>query len=332
MDDARLTAWRDARRTVVKLGGGLSVWETEKTIRARGGTPLPSAVSGGPLSVLLPYISECMEAWGATCGQPCCFVADCGREKCFHCGTILHCAGAATQAVRYTCMALHCPETTGVELVCDACFASPSFMHEHEDFVRVDNEAHSIVRRTVGLADREPLREEDVLPLSCSVCLDTFSAAVVPGSLPGCPRRHTGVPGEALVCVACVSTLVSSRGGLLRPRGGGDASVHCRECDRDAEAAAFGKEAAGARRDALAAFKSALTAEGPRAAWRSAARAVKTALSLTDADEDSFAAADGTASPQWADFVNACEARSRALHPQTHIHAAVVAAFRGALD
>ena len=332
VSNTALTAWRDARREVVKMGGGMTVWETLDTVLSRGGTLSPTADSSGSLSVLLPYISQNMEAWGATCGEACCAVSNCGREKCFHCSTILHRAGAATQPARYTCMDLHCPETTGVGLVCEACFASPSFMHEHEAFVRVDNSAHTIVRRTVGLADREPLREEDVLPLSCPVCLNTFSATVIPGALPGCPRQHTGVPGEGLVCVTCISDMVCSQGGLLRPRGGGNASVHCRECDRDAEAAAFGKEATVARNEAFAAFNSLQETEGPHAQWRSAVSAIKTVLSLSDADEDSFSTADGTVTAQWSDFVDACVKRTRALHPQKHIQAAVVAAFRGALD
>lgn len=349
-DAPALDPWRAARREAVQLAGGAECWEAPADVAARGGALAPdAATSPESCHVLLPYISRNMERWGARCGEACCFVDLCGTEKCSGCATLLHRPGQPpdAQPLRFACLDAQCADATGVGLLCAACVASPGFLHEHALLVRVAGAgaAHTTVRRTVGLAERAPLALAGVPRLACAVCTDEFGGECAPGFVPGCPARHTGVPGAQLVCCACVAQAANIRGGLLRPRdgsGGAAASVHCGECAQAAEAASFGALAEAACAAARKAFQEELSAPGPssgctelylRAAWGSAARAVRGALSLDEAGEQQLARLweVGYHSPQsrclWEHFAEECARRWRRLHPQAHIQAVGVAAF-----
>ena len=332
-DAPLLESWRAARREAVRLGGGLCIWEAPEEVAARGGAAVPGASpSTTSTQVLLPFISKNMLAWGATCGEGCCAVDLCGKELCFGCTAPMHKPGAAAQPTRFVCLDAGCPEATGMGLLCEACMASPAILHEHEAFVRVRGGEHATVRRTVGLADRLPLPEECVAIPACTVCGDAFSASKLPGVLPGCRRGHTGVAGSQLVCAGCVADNANLHGGMLQPRGAGAGAgaVHCAECAREKEASSYAAEAAAARRAAAAAFAAALKAEGPGAAWRAAARAVRGALSLDEAGEATLGAGPrGNPTAEWRDFAAECVRVWLRLHPQKHIQAAGMAALQG---
>ena len=92
--------------------------------------------------------------------------------------------------------------------LCSQCFSSPLFRHNHTRFCSVDPYGnHTVVRRTVGVADEHDILLEDIRTLiwderlhgnlSCLACFDSFSMEKPPAVPLGRQKNHTMASDDA---------------------------------------------------------------------------------------------------------------------------------------
>jgi hypothetical protein len=339
-----LAAFRQAGRAHVAMYGGASVFCHSEKQR-------------------LPYVSAGMRGWqadfSAPCGEICCFVDSCGETVCSARAEPLACArggvtlrAACTPSAHFVCLA---PACLGDDcFVCEACFASPRWLHHHTRFVRVTlTGEHAVVNRRVGLGVRRDLSSSAELPRhdassapwagqTCSLCDEQLDGAAPPAFVPGCPARHAGLlaepscppghfdarPWPTFACASCVFETLRGRNAafVMEAVGGGghEARAPCGDCQRADEARAFGGAVCGAKleaRRAWAAAEAAAAAAGEPAAaaaraWAAAAAVFAERLGLPVAEAAPTGGADRA---NLQGLQRAVLTAYKLKHAQTHI-------------
>lgn len=273
--------------------------------------------------VRLPFVSEGMNTWQKyylkTCGEACCFVDECGRTTCTSGGKSCIVNVTPTrgpQPVRYVCLDADCMETSTVGFTCSPCFSDPSFLHEHDLFVRISSEGeHTVVRRLIGLADRTTIETEESLPhlplpiegdvttLTCAACeiimcqTKILTSEDPPVYIPGCKHHHTILGLDGMTCGSCLLEYLKSKTSnyILLARDQSSCSTlpftPCLLCRMLSEQEAFGNEARDAVAEARRVWEHKIHVRREdideetkvaslQAAWKDAILAADTALGL----------------------------------------------------
>lgn len=149
-----------------------------------------------------------MSSYDFTCNRSCCYSPDCACIRCDECYKSLTSPHLRDRYVCSECdlgmsedLNRFCFEVPGLTL-CESCFNSHSFKHEHTLFCRIEeNGHHSGEIRRVGISSKQQLQLSDLVALPmerisskcgecCQACLCPFEESDPPVSLPGCENAH----------------------------------------------------------------------------------------------------------------------------------------------
>eukprot|EP01095_Lingulamoeba_sp_RSL-Kostka_P013319 TRINITY_DN5501_c0_g1_i1.p1 TRINITY_DN5501_c0_g1~~TRINITY_DN5501_c0_g1_i1.p1 ORF type:complete len:379 (+),score=75.03 TRINITY_DN5501_c0_g1_i1:57-1193(+) len=95
--------------------------------------------------------------WGESCGMVCCYSSNCGSIRCSFCYKSL--TKEVPVVNKYICMNCEVIEEKKDPMtLCEDCFNSSEFLHDHKHFCMVDGEGnHSNVERQIGFSLPKPI-------------------------------------------------------------------------------------------------------------------------------------------------------------------------------